>query len=145
MPTDAGLGAAVCVLDADIVAALLGHSWAARRRLRVCGNAVCESALSAVFAGGARRVLLVCDVRGLSFGQRIRALRWVRDLADRIEYESSINGSDELVTSYALLDVDDDVHRIAGVIAGWQTGDPVVVPAGRGQRLTTACCPDGEA
>jgi hypothetical protein len=97
-------------------------SCASRRRLKACENDICRSAVSTVLAHGATRVLLVGDTRRLSFGQRTRALRWLRDLAARIDYESAINGVDEVVTSCALVDTDDDVDRIAADVVTWHSG-----------------------
>lgn len=83
---------AVFILAAETTESLFGQtlSVAARRRLRSCENSICDSALAAAGADGARRVLVACDARTLSFGKRLRAERWARDLAHRIGYEGRI-------------------------------------------------------
>lgn len=72
---------------------------------------------------GARRVLVVCDVRGLSFGRGARAERWLRDLAHRIGYEGSINALTGLLTLYAVVETDRQVRPIAEAIADWHHGE----------------------
>jgi hypothetical protein len=108
----------VIVLDAHDTDHLFGtrHSFESRRRLQACENDICESAVTTALTRDAYSVVIVCDVRQLSFGQRLRAIRLIRDCARRIRYECSVNGLDGLVTSYAVIDNDDDVGRIANAV-----------------------------
>jgi hypothetical protein len=119
------VGTVMLILDADLTESLFAGriSCASRRRLRACANDTYESAVRTVHARGAGRVLLICDERQLSFGQQMRATRWIRNLAHRIEYENSINGSDEVVTSYAAVGTDHDVRRIADAVLKWDGDD----------------------
>ncbi|WP_326548186.1 hypothetical protein QGN32_08775 [Mycolicibacterium sp. ND9-15] len=128
------LESAILIVDADIVDPLFGgrHARMSRRRLRECGNAVCESAITAALAMGARRVLVICDVRWLSFGQGLRAERWIRDLAHRIGYEGSINGLTGLATSYTVVDTDQHLQPIAHAVADWHRGEMLPGAAGLG-------------
>lgn len=136
------LESAILIVDADRVDSLFGerHSRMSRRRLRECGNNVCESAITAALAMGARRVLVICDVRWLSFGQGLRAERWIRDVAHRIGYEGSINGLTELVTSYAVVDNDQHVQPIADAVANWHRGE---IRTGTAGLETAAAAPAG--
>lgn len=119
------IDSALVVLDAVSTESLFKEriSCASRRRLRAYEYDVCRSAVSTVLAEGATRILLIGDTRRLSFGQRVRALRWLRDLAARIDYESAINGVNEVVTSYALIDTNDDADRIAAAVVTWHSGE----------------------
>lgn len=110
-------GSAILIMDAGSTNTLFveRRSCATRRLRRACENDWSETTLSR----GARRVLVVCDARRLTFGQRMRGIRWARDLAHRIGYESSINGVSGLVASYAVVDTDDDVDRTAKAVAKW--------------------------
>lgn len=118
------INSVIIVLDAVWTESLFRErvSCVSRRLLRA-GDEICGSAVSSVLSQGAHRVLLTCDARGLTFGQRMRALRWVRDMAARIKYESAVNGIDGIVTSYALADSDDDVHRISAAVVPWLGGE----------------------
>lgn len=117
------LDSAVAIVDADCVDSMFGGHHAARRRLRQCGDAICEAASTAALESGARRVLVIGDARGLSFGRGARAERWLRDLAHRIGYEGSINGLTGLVTSYAVVETDRQVRPIAEAVADWHRGE----------------------
>nr|WP_090276348.1 hypothetical protein [Mycolicibacterium komanii]CRL69692.1 hypothetical protein CPGR_01639 [Mycolicibacterium komanii] len=124
LPHDAtSLDSVVAIVDADCVGSLFDRLHASRRRLRQCGDAICETAGTAARELGARRVLVVCDVRGLSFGGGARAERWLRDLAHRIGYEASINGLTGVVTSYAVVESDRQVGPIAEAVADWHRGE----------------------
>ncbi|SEH49354.1 hypothetical protein SAMN04489835_0485 [Mycolicibacterium rutilum] len=124
---------AVFILAAETTESLFGQtlSVAARRRLRSCENSICDSALAAAGADGARRVLVACDARTLSFGKRLRAERWARDLAHRIGYEGRINGYSDLTTSYAVVETEDEVQLLADAIVEWHQGG---APAGEPRR-----------
>ena len=119
------IDSAIIVLDALTTESLFNEriSCGSRRRLRACENEICRSAVSTVLAEGATRVLLIGDTRRLSFGQRVRALRWLRDLPTRIDYECAMNGVDEVVTSYASIDTNDDVDRISAAVVTWHSGE----------------------
>ena len=93
-----------------------------RRRLRACENEACELATATALTVGARRVLLICDVRRLPPGRRAIALRWTRGLTHRIAYECLVNGLPELVARYAVIDTDDDVGDVAAAAVSWHTG-----------------------
>lgn len=124
---DQPLESAILILDAGAVESLFGegHSRPTRRRLRACENDCCQLGLAAVATRGARQVLVICDVRRLSFGQRMRARRWVRNLAHRIGYESSINGLGELATALAEIGTDEDVPLVASAAVDWhRRGQP---------------------
>lgn len=112
---------AIVILDAPSAESLFAARsfYASRRRLRACENAICEASVAAVLGRAAGRVLLICDARRLSFGQSLRSVRWLRDVAHRIGYESSINGVHGLVTAYAVVDTDDDIHRITDAMVDW--------------------------
>lgn len=128
LPHDAtSLDSAVAIVDADCVDSMFGEHHAIRRRLRQCGDAICEAASMAAGELGARRVLVIGDARGLSFGRGARAERWLRDLAHRIGYEGSINGLTGLVTSYAVVETDRQVRAIAEAVADWHRGE---IPGG---------------
>ncbi|MGE2719421.1 hypothetical protein [Mycolicibacterium celeriflavum] len=124
LPPEANaLESAVVIVDADCVDSLFGGHPASRRRLRQCGDAICETASTAARELGARRVLVVCDLRGLSFGRGARAERWLRDLAHRIGYEGSINGLTGLLTLYAVVETDRQVHPIAEAVVDGSKGE----------------------
>ncbi|KUH88905.1 hypothetical protein AU186_08790 [Mycobacterium sp. GA-1999] len=147
---DEPLESAILILDADAVESLFGdgHSRPSRRRLRACESDCCQLGLAAVATRGARRVLVVCDVRRVSFGQRMRARRWVRNLAHRIDYESSINGFDELATALAEIGTDEEVGFVAAAAVDWhrrgQVGSaarPGRLPhSGADRHASTALC-----
>ncbi|RAV17941.1 hypothetical protein DQP55_00105 [Mycolicibacterium sp. GF69] len=126
-PGGNSLESAILIVDADRVLSLFGerHSRVSRRRLRECANAICESAVTAALGIGVRRVLVICDVRWLSFGQGLRAEQWIRDLTHRIGYEGSINGLTGLVMSYAVVDTDQHVQPIADAVVDWHCGAAV--------------------
>lgn len=113
--------AVILILGADSTQSLFAGrtTCASQRRLKAYENHAHESAVASVHSRGAGRVLVICDARQLSFGKRIRAVRWIRDLAHRIGYENSINGNEEVMTSYAVVDTGHDVHRIADAVAKW--------------------------
>lgn len=129
------IGSAIIILDSGSAESLFAEriSCASRRRLRSRENDISRSAVSTVLGRAATRILLICDARRLSFGQRARAHRRLRDLAGRITYESTINGVDNIVTSYALCDTEDDVRRIADAVVLWHNGNRTsdVAPARR--------------
>ncbi|WP_156426737.1 hypothetical protein [Mycobacterium sp. IS-3022] len=147
---DEPLEAAILILDADAVESLFGdgHSRPPRRRLRACESDCSQLGLAAVATRGARRVLVVCDVRRLSFGQRMRARRWVRNLAHRIAYESSINGFDELATALAEIGTDEEVAFAAAAAVDWHrreqlssAAQPERLPlSGADRHASTALC-----
>lgn len=127
---------AIVIVDALATAAFAGGSWAARRQLRVCANDTCEWAVAAALTRGAGGVALICDARTLSFGERVRAIRWLRDVAHRIAYECTINGRHGLVTAYGVVDTDLDCGRVADAVAAWLRSGPSSerprAPAGAG-------------
>ncbi len=131
------LESAIVIVDGDRVDSLFGAHHASRRQLRQYADAISESATTAAFEMGARRVLVVCDVRELSFGRGARAERWLRDLAHRIGYEGSINGLTGLVTSYAVVETDRQVQPIADAVANWHHGEML----GDTARLGTVAIP----
>jgi hypothetical protein len=102
-----------------------GHRLAiSKRRTRLYQNAVCESAVAVALRTGPRRLLVVCDARHLSFGQRIRVISWIRQLLHRVGYECAINGLQNLVTRYALIDHAGEVACTAERAVGWHRGHP---------------------
>lgn len=111
--------AAIVIIDALATDAFTGGSWAARRQRRVCAHDTCAWAVTAALDRGADRVALICDARTLSFGERLRAIRWLRDVARRIAYECAINGRHGLVTAYGVVDTDLDGDRVADAVAAW--------------------------
>lgn len=90
-----------------------------RRRRKACENDICGVAVATVVSRAAGSVVLVCDARTLSFGRRVRALRWLRHAAHRIAYQSAVNGVDGLVTAYGAVGTDRDVDRVAAGIVTW--------------------------
>ncbi len=109
-----------------------GHRLSvSKRRTRLCQNTVSDSTVSVALRTGPRRLLVVCDARHLSFGQRIRAISWVRQLLHRVGYQCAINGLQDLSTRYALVDNADDVARTAELAVGWHHGQPVGDPEPR--------------
>lgn len=121
---DAPTRSAAFIVAADDAESLFGETFSpsSRRRLRACANTICDSAVTAAGTQGVRRVLVVCDARPLSFGQRLRAERWTRDLAHRIGYESRINGLTEVSTSYAVVETQPEVTQLAEAVVGWHHG-----------------------
>ncbi|ODQ88806.1 hypothetical protein BHQ18_18340 [Mycolicibacterium flavescens] len=115
---------AAFIVAADAAESLFGKplSPSSRRRLRACENTICDEAVTAADTQGVRRVLVVCDARPLSFGQRLRVERWARDLAHRIGYESRINGLTEVTTSYAVVETQAEVAELAGAVVNWHRG-----------------------
>lgn len=105
----------ILVIDRGTIGSLFTErpTCAARTRRRVQGGRICDLGVEHALFLGARRVAVVGDARGLTFGGRARAVRWVRDLARGIAYEGSINGAHPLAASYALIDTAGDVGRIA--------------------------------
>jgi hypothetical protein len=122
--TDDAVDTVILVLDEHTIGSLFDGrpSGPSRRRLREYGDEVCDFAVDTALSWGARRFLTVCDARRLTFGRRVRAVRWVRDLARSIGYEGSINGPHPLATSYALIETDVDIDRIAGAAANGTGG-----------------------
>lgn len=120
-PTDSAIRGApsvetvILVIDRGTIGSLFTErpTCAARTRRRVQGGRICDLGVEHALFLGARRVVVVGDARGLTFGGRVRAVRWVRDLARGIAYEGSINGAHPLAASYALIDTAGDVGRIA--------------------------------
>jgi hypothetical protein len=94
-----------------------------RKSLKEQADVACKVAVENILAMGVLRFLTICDARQLSFGERIRLVRWVRDLTRRVSYESSINGPHQVAVSYALADTDNDVRRIADAAVKWHRGD----------------------
>lgn len=84
----------IVVLDIEHPESLLAERYSCRSglRRRAYENEVCGVAVGTALATGARRVVVVCDGRRLTFGQRIRAAGMVRRLARRIDYECELNG-----------------------------------------------------
>lgn len=109
----------ILVLDLEQPESLLAerHSCRSGLRRRAYENEVCAVAVGTALDTGARRVVVVCDGRRLTFGQRIRAAGMVRRLARRIDYECEINGDGPVETSYALVDVGGDVARVTAAAA----------------------------
>jgi len=119
----------IMVVEAPSTDALVGRiCCVSRRRLRARESDLCNQAVSTVLAHGASRVLIVCDARRLPIEQRARVIGRLWDSAVRIKYESAINGAGQVVTSYAVINSDDDVHRIAAAAAAWHRGYDVRVP-----------------
>jgi hypothetical protein len=114
----------IVILDQHAAEALFGgrHSCASRKRLRAWEDDACESAVETALTTGARRLLTVCDARRLSYGQRLRAVRCVHGVAQRVGYECSMNGLQRLVTSYALIGTGDDLRRVADAAVTWHEG-----------------------
>ena len=99
------------------------HSrWSCRWGARRYEQDACNLAVDTVSRTRASHLMVVCDARLLTFGQRARATGLVRRVARRIDYECAINGFPEVATSYAVVDVDDDVARITNAVVQ-RTGD----------------------
>lgn len=121
---DHAIDSVIIVLDAALTETLFdGRISCASRRLLRAGNDICGAAVTSVLAQGASRVLLTCDSRRLSFGRRARALRWLRVMAARIDYESAVNGVGGIATSYVVVNSEDDVRRIAAAVVTWRSGE----------------------
>jgi hypothetical protein len=127
----------IVVLDQAVADTLFNdrHTWTTRKRLRAWENDSCELAVATALTLGARRLLTVCDARQLSFGQRVRAVRRVQRMAQRVAYECSINGMGRLTTTYAVVDTDDDLSRVADAAMTWHEG---VVPSRVGAKAKRA-------
>ncbi len=107
-----------------------GHRLAvSKRRARLHQNDICDSTIAVALRTGPRRLLVVCDARHLSFGQRVRVVSWIRQLLHRVGYECAINGLQNLVTRYALIDHADEVPRTAARAVEWHRGHPADGPA----------------
>ncbi|MEZ0339932.1 hypothetical protein ACAG25_08110 [Mycobacterium sp. pV006] len=111
----------VVVVDRPLLGALLrdGPTGASRRQLRTWGNETADWAITTAISAGVRRLVLVCDARGLTFGQRMRAISWLRRLAHRIGYECRINGADGFATAEAVIDTNADVDATAEAVVAW--------------------------
>lgn len=111
----------VIVVDADCAARSLvgGSGRASWRRRGRCGRDTSDTAVDAVLGGGARRLLVACQLRGLAPNRRSAAQTWLRDVVRRVRYECAINGVTELSPHYALIDTDSDVDRVAAAVATW--------------------------
>ena len=72
---------------------------------------------------GARRSLLICDVRQLPAGGRVVATRWIRNLAHRIGYECVVNGLSGHWASYVMIEIDDEVGQAAEAVVAWHGAD----------------------
>lgn len=142
---DRSIDSAIVILDTVATESLFTEriSCRSRKRLKACEDDTCRSAVTTALAHGAHRVLLICDGRRLTCGQRLRALRWLRHVANRIRYESAINGVDGILALYAISDTDDDVHRLATAIAAWHNGKESNDPEDA-KRVTTLGSVDGD-
>ncbi|MEV0110129.1 hypothetical protein AB0H42_27850 [Nocardia sp. NPDC050799] len=116
----------VVIIDRSMVNYLFGGSRGDRASLRsllravkarTCENRLCQRATATATALAARRLLIVCDAGRTSPAERTRAIRWVREVAHRIGYESSINGLHDLGTSYLVLVADTPVGDAARSVA----------------------------
>ena len=91
-------------------------------RARSFENRVCEKVTAAAMAVEARRLLIVCDATRTGPAERPRAIRWVREMAHRIGYESSINGLQDLATSYLVLVAATESADAARSVLDWYRG-----------------------
>ncbi|WNG87592.1 hypothetical protein C6A87_028380 [Mycobacterium sp. ITM-2016-00317] len=105
----------ILVIDGDLAEELFaaGSSWRSRRRTGEWENDACDLVVAGALDTGARSVFVVCDGRRLTFGQRARVVGVFRRLARRVDYECVINGLRPVTTSYAVIDSDGDVARLA--------------------------------
>ncbi|MGH3639428.1 MAG: hypothetical protein ACRDUX_10390 [Mycobacterium sp.] len=92
---------------------------ASRGRMRAYENTAADSAVTTALKVRAKRLLVVCDTSRLSFGHRLRAISWVRNLLRRIAYACAINGLPDLATRYTLVDTADDARRTTDAILLW--------------------------
>ncbi|MGU3652232.1 hypothetical protein [Mycolicibacterium sp. A43C] len=124
----------VVVVDADCAARSLvdGNGRASWRRRGRCARDTADAAVDAVLGGGARRLVVACQLRGLAPNRRSAAQTWLRDVVHRVHYECAINGTTELSSHYALVGNDSDVDRVAGAVATWgvRTGCPALISSG---------------
>ncbi|MFI1465108.1 hypothetical protein [Nocardia carnea] len=128
-----GTEAIVVVIDRSLVDHLFGRSGDGRpnRWLRFRSaparsyeNLLCEQVIETATAVDARRLLILCDAEQASRSERSRAIRWVREVAHRIDYESSINGLLDLGASYLILVADVEAGAAARSVADWyRTGE----------------------
>src|SRR5690606_27660001 len=137
-----GADAIVVVLHPALVAYLFGtpaggrlHPRALLRSVRRAGvpNRVHDSVTDTETAPGARRLLIVCDTARADRPERIRAIRWVREVAHRIGYECSINGVHNLTTSYLVLVAELGPGEVTRAVVDWyrrrtRGNGPVVMP-----------------
>ncbi|MGE2732194.1 hypothetical protein ACQI4F_22230 [Mycolicibacterium vaccae] len=102
-------------------------SGATPRQLRTWGNETADWAITTALTAGVRRLVLVCDARGLPFDRRTHALGWLRGLTHRIGYECHINGAEGLVTAEAVIDTDADVAATAEAVSAWHRVAPAPI------------------
>ncbi|MGE0218015.1 hypothetical protein [Mycolicibacterium sp.] len=100
----------------EVLLADRGFRWS-RLRLWAYENEACDLAVTSALGTGARRLVLACDGRQLTFGQRVRATGFLRRLAHRIDYECAVNGSPWEGALFAVVNTDDDVARVAAAAA----------------------------
>lgn len=124
-PDDALMAAdsILVVVDDALINELFGDDSARNGKLvRSSENRVCERVTGATIATVGRRLLVVCDVRRASVTETARAIRWVRCLALRIRYECSVNGLDDVSSTYAVVADDTQLRRTAAAVVDWHRG-----------------------
>jgi len=128
-----GDDAIVLVVDRATVRFLFGELRGGRvglrtflraTRARCWENRLCDSTIETALADSTRRLLIVCDTGRAAPAERDHAIRWVREVAHRIGYECSMNGLDDLATSYLVLFADTDAGEAARSVVEWRrTGE----------------------
>lgn len=130
----AGSDAIVVAIERSSMEFMFGDTGGARAGLplllratrgRSFENRLCETTTATATAIEARRLLIVCDAARTSPAQRTRAIRWVREVAHRIGYESSINGLQDLATSYLILVAATEPGDATQSVVDWYRGERV--------------------
>ncbi|CAJ1502877.1 hypothetical protein [[Mycobacterium] burgundiense] len=118
---EANAESVLVLIDDEMVESLFRDpdSRRTKKLLRSGEDQISEFVTDTVVGVDAQRLLVLCDARSASPSEKSQAIRWVRQLTVRIGYECSINGTDDLTTTYEVVVNDADVQRTARSIALW--------------------------